>query len=167
MPTSPTIPPSCSPCSTSWQTRYRLRPLLAVVAGTPAATPATAAAIVGGTRGGIVLDVSPRTDTPAAVAEAVVELGDLLGYVRVPARELDTVRDPRPARHAPAPGARGDRRPADRRELLASRLDPTGHGRQRLGPDGRPTTGRPDDPLTRLTAWRAAVDELLRHPQAV
>ena len=49
--------------------RYRLRPLLAVVAGTPAATPAAAAAIVEGTRGGIVLDVSPRTDTPAAVAD--------------------------------------------------------------------------------------------------
>ena len=74
--------------------RYRLRPLLAVVAGTPAATPAAAAAIVEGTHGGIVLDVSPRTDSPAAVAETVVELGELLGYVRVPAHELGAATAP-------------------------------------------------------------------------
>ena len=74
--------------------RYRLRPLLAVVAGTPAATPAAAAAIVEGTHGGIVLDVSPSTDSPAAVAETVVELGELLGYVRVPAHELGAARAP-------------------------------------------------------------------------
>ena len=74
--------------------RYRLRPLLAVVAGTPAATPAAAAAIVDGTHGGIVLDVSPSTDSPAAVAETVVELGELLGYVRVPAHELGAATAP-------------------------------------------------------------------------
>ena len=92
--------------------RYRLRPLLAVVAGTPAATPAAAAAIVEGTRGGIVLDVSPRTDTPAAVAETVVDLGERLGYVRVPPTSW-VPRGPRVARHAAAAGARGDRRATD------------------------------------------------------
>ena len=109
--------------------RYRLRPLLAVVAGTPAATPAAAAAIVDGTHGGIVLDVSPRTDSPAAVAETVVELGELLGYVRVPAHELGAVSGAGPARHAPAAGAGGDRRAADR-------------GR-RARPPGRPGISHP------------------------
>ena len=94
--------------------RYRLRPLLAVVAGTPAATPAAAAAIVDGTHGGIVLDVSPSTDSPAAVAETVVELGELLGYVRVPAHELGAATAPGLLATLPAAGAGGDRRATDR-----------------------------------------------------
>jgi sugar phosphate isomerase/epimerase len=125
--------------------RYRLRPLLAVVPGTPAATLATAAAIVDGTRGGIVLDVSPHNSSPTDVEEAVVELGEKLGYVRVPARELDTDLTP---------------------GLLATLPPqvPVAIGDSASAPvtDAQPGA----DPLTRLTAWRAAVDVLLRHPQA-
>ena len=181
--------------------RYRLRPLLAVVAGTPAATPAAAAAIVDGTHGGIVLDVSPSTDSPAAVAETVVELGELLGYVRVPAHELGAatapgllatlppqvpvvIGEPPTAAAEPAhPAGPGISHPVRR----AGRITPARHlhpirrsGRispaRHLLPIRRP--GRPPhDPtaateqaeaeiLARLTAWRAAVDELLRHPAA-
>ncbi len=126
--------------------RYRLRPLLAVVPGTPAATPAMAAAIVDGTRGGIVLDVSPHTDTPATVEEAVVELGERLGYVRVPAHELDADTTPGLLATLPpqVPVAIGD----------TAGSSPASNGR---------VTG---DPLARLTAWRDAVDVLLRHPRA-
>ena len=182
--------------------RYRLRPLLAVVAATPAATPAAAAAIVEGTRGGIVLDVSPRTDTPAAVADAVVELGELLGYVRVPARELSSVAAPGLLATLPpqVPVAIGD--PPAAAEHLAAQGAPTRlHSRgapARTGAGGRQPaadahaattppaegTGAATDPqaegdphaegdaqaegdmLTRLTAWRTSVDELLRHPEA-
>ncbi len=149
--------------------RYRLRPLLAVVAGTPAATPAAAAAIVAGTRGGIVLDVSPRTDTPAAVAEAVVELGDLLGYVRVPARELGTVATPGLLATLPpqVPVAIGDPPPTAEPPHHAASTQPAAADSHSVPHGQAPPDGQaPDDPLTRLTAWRAAVDELLRHPQA-
>jgi hypothetical protein len=166
--------------------RYRLRPLLAVVAGTPAATPAAAAAIVEGTRGGIVLDVSPSTDSPAGVAETVVELGELLGYVRVPAHELGAATAPGllatlppqvpvvigepPTAASPAPAQpAGPGGPA----IPTPTADPGRPG------TSTPTGGQagPHDPtavteqaeaeiLARLTAWRAAVDELLRHPAA-
>jgi hypothetical protein len=165
--------------------RYRLRPLLAVVAGTPAATPAAAAAIVDGTHGGIVLDVSPSTDSPAAVAETVVELGELLGYVRVPAHELGA---------ATAPGLLATLPPqvpvviGEPPTAAAEPAHPAGPGislptgdqagsarRGTSTPSGDPAD--PHDPtaateqaeaeiLARLTAWRAAVDELLRHPAA-
>jgi hypothetical protein len=175
--------------------RYRLRPLLAVVAGTAAATPAAAAAIVDGTRGGIVLDVSPRTDTPAAVAEAVVELGDLLGYVRVPAHELGaatapgllatlppqvpvvigeppTAGAPQPAAST-APGAPAG--PADAAHPAASTDAAHPAPPTELAHAPAPTeSGHPPAPaeqaeaelLARLTAWRTAVDGLLRHPAA-
>ena len=133
--------------------RYRLRPLLAVVPGTPAATPADAAAIVGGTRGGVLLDVSPDRDRPSDVEEAVVELGERLGYVRVPARELDGRAAPGLLATLPpqVPVAIGD-------APHAAGAD--GHG-------GPPTAAADEnDQLERLTAWRAAVDVLLRHPQA-
>jgi hypothetical protein len=162
--------------------RYRLRPLLAVVAGTPAATPAAAAAIVEGTHGGIVLDVSLSTDTPAAVAEAVVELGELLGYVRVPAHELGSVAAPGllatlppqvpvvigepPAEGAPLPTASG---------ATASPAAP-GEPRRPAATEAPASPAGPAEPrrpaateaalLARLTAWRTAVDELLRHPAA-
>jgi len=176
--------------------RYRLRPLLAAVAGTPAATPAAAAAIVEGTRGGIVLDVSPSTDSPAAVAETVVELGELLGYVRVPAHELGGATAPgllatlppqvpvvigEPPAPVPAPAspvlstAPGTSAPSG---------DPAGPARPGIATSSADAAG-PHDPtaateqarvqaeeqaeaeiLARLTAWRAAVDELLRHPAA-
>ena len=124
---------------------YQLRPLLAVVPDTPAATPAMAAAIVGATRGGIVLDVSPRTDTASEVEEAVVELGARLGYVRVPARELDA---------AAAPGLLATLPP----QVPVAIGDTAGTS----APNGLEAS----DPLERLTAWRTAVDVLLRHPQA-
>jgi hypothetical protein len=47
----------------------------------------TALAVVDGTRGGVVLDVAP-TDDPDEVADLVVEAGEALGYVRVPAGAL-------------------------------------------------------------------------------
>ena len=61
---------------------------ITVVPGTPVATLDQARAVVAGTGGGIVLDVSPRTHTADRVDELVVELGPALGYVRVPAAEL-------------------------------------------------------------------------------
>jgi hypothetical protein len=128
--------------------RYRLRPLLAVVTGTPAATPAAAAAIVEGTRGGIVLDVSPLADTPAAVAETVVDLGERLGYVRVAAHELGA---------AAAPGLLATLPP---QVPVVIGEPPTAATSHHPGP----TDG--GDLLARLTAWRTAVDELLRHPSA-
>jgi len=91
-------------------------------------------------------DPSPRRDTADRVADTVVELGPLLGYVRVPARELDG---------AGAPG------------LLAT-----------LPPEvavaiGSAATDAPDEPgpvaddhVSRVVALRAAVDAMLRHPDA-
>jgi hypothetical protein len=67
---------------------YQLRPLITIVPDTPVATLAQARAVVAGTGGGIVLDVSPRRRTAAEVDELVLELGPDLGYVRVPAAEL-------------------------------------------------------------------------------
>ena len=135
--------------------RYRLRPLLAVVAGTPAATPAAAAAIVDGTHGGIVLDVSPSTDSPAAVAETVVELGELLGYVRVPAHELGAAAAPGLLATLPpqVPVAIGEPTTAAANHQPAAEAD-------------HPVAAGEGDLLARLTAWRTAVDELLRHPSA-
>lgn len=154
--------------------RYRLRPLLAVVAGTPAATPAAAAAIVEGTHGGIVLDVSPSADTPAAVADAVVELGELLGYVRVPAHELGAVTAPGLLATLPPqvpvvigePPTAGAHPPAAGAQAAP---DAPAADNQQGGPPGRATpAAAADEPdlLARLTAWRTAVDELLRHPAA-
>ena len=68
--------------------RYHLRPLLSPAAGTAVATLEQAIAIVDGTGGGVVLDIVPGRDDRAAVDEMVVELGELLGYVRVSARAL-------------------------------------------------------------------------------
>jgi hypothetical protein len=162
--------------------RYRLRPLLAVVAGTPAATPAAAAAIVEGTRGGIVLDVSLCTDTPAAVAETVVDLGERLGYVRVPAHELGAAAAPGllatlppqvPVVIGEPPAAAANHRPpaelhhpaasaeADHAATPAERHHPGAPGGLR-----DPAAPGEGDLLARLTAWRTAVDELLRHPSA-
>jgi hypothetical protein len=152
--------------------RYRLRPLLAVVAGTPAATPPAAAAIVEGTRGGIVLDVSPLADTPAAVAETVVDLGERLGYVRVPAHELGAAAAPGllatlppqvPVVIGEPPTASTTRQPAeaDQRDATAELHHPGAPGTSH-----HPGATDGGDLLARLTAWRTAVDELLRHPSA-
>jgi hypothetical protein len=157
-----------------------------VVAGTPAATPAAAAAIVEGTRGGIVLDVSPSTDSPAAVAETVVELGELLGYVRVPAHELGAATAPGLLATLPPqvpvvigePPTAASTAPAHPAGPGGPAISTASGGPGRPGPPsalGDPTG--PDDStaaaeqaeaeiLARLTAWRTAVDELLRHPAA-
>jgi hypothetical protein len=131
--------------------RYRLRPLLAVVPGTPVDRIERAVEIVAGTGGGVVLDVSPRRDDPAVVADTVVELGEALGYVRVPARELAQETDGAPA------GA----------GMLAT-----------LPPEiavaiGGTVADAPDTPgpiaadhVARAMALRAAVDAMLRHPDA-
>ncbi|QJY48947.1 hypothetical protein [Pseudonocardia broussonetiae] len=125
--------------------RYRLRPLMTVVPGSPVATLDRALAIVDGTTGGVVLDVSPGSQGPADVEELVVELGDALGYVRIPARELVD---------GGVPG------------LLAT-LPP--HVAVAIG--GAPT-GEPealhgvDAEVSRVAALREAVDVMLRHPRA-
>jgi hypothetical protein len=126
--------------------RYRLRPLITVVPGTPVATLERARAVIAGTDGGIVLDVSPRTQTPGQVDELVVELGAELGYVRVPAVEL-------------AEGGRPG--------LLAT-LPP-----QVAVAIGGSVSGEPEPPgtmgedrLAQARALRRAVDTMLRHPAA-
>lgn len=107
-----------------------------------------AAAAVGDTGGGVVVDVVPGRDDPTTVDETVVELGDLLGYVRVPAHALT---------HAAAPG------------LLAT-LPP--QVPVAIGAGGADDAPRPEVPtdvpaqIARATAMRAAVDAMLRHPHA-
>jgi len=129
--------------------RYRLRPLLAVVPGTPAGTVDQAIDVVGATRGGLVLDVSPQRQRADEVDEAVLGLGDQLGYVRLPAHELI-------ADHAAG--------------LLATLPPqvPVAIGEAPAVRDATTTAAGADsgDPLARLTALRAAVDALLRHPRA-
>ncbi len=90
--------------------RYHLRPLLSPAAGTAISSLEQAVAVIEGTDGGVVLDVVPGRDRPERIDETVVELGERLGYVRVPARDAGHDRRARPARHAPAAGSRGDRR---------------------------------------------------------
>ena len=125
--------------------RYRLRPLLSVVPGTSVADLERAVSVVDGTGGGVVLDVSPRRDEADRVADTVVELGDLLGYVRVPARELD------------GSGA----------GLLAT-LPPEVAvaigGTVADAPDAPGPIA--DDHVARVVALREAVDAMLRHPDA-
>jgi len=121
--------------------RYRLRPLLAVVAGTPAATPPAAAAIVEGTRGGIVL----------------------VGYVRVPAHELGDATAPGLLATLPpqVPVVIGEP-PAPVTAPTPPVLSTTPAGADDAG------AAQTDEAelRARLTAWRAAVDALLRHPAA-
>ena len=125
--------------------RYRLRPLLAVVPGTPVDRLERAVAVVTGTGGGVVLDVSPEHDDPAAVADTVVELGDLLGYVRVPARELGH----------PAAGLLATLPPEIAVAIGGTPAD---------APDAAgPIAG---DHVARVVALREAVDVMLRHPDA-
>jgi hypothetical protein len=127
--------------------RYRLRPLLSVVPGTPVADLERAVAVVGDTGGGVVLDVSPLRDEADRIADTVVELGDLLGYVRVAARELGG-----------AGAGRG---------MLAT-LPP--EIAVAIGGTVADAPGAPgpiaDDHVARVVALREAVDAMLRHPEA-
>jgi hypothetical protein len=132
--------------------RYHLRPLLSLAAGTSVATLEQAVATVEGTGGGVVLDVVPGRDTAAVVDETVVELGDRLGYVRIPARTLA---------HTAAPG------------LLATLPPqvPVAIGGAPAGPEAgvevdAEAPAPPVDPVARAAELRAAVDAMLRHPQA-
>jgi hypothetical protein len=126
--------------------RYRLRPLMTAVPGTPAATIDDAVAVVAGTGGGVVLDVpAGRYADADELDEHVVELGDLLGYVRVPARDLE----------------RGALPPS----LLAT-LPPQVPVAVGGAPDGGPDGSIDADHVRRARALRAAVDALLRHPGA-
>jgi hypothetical protein len=131
--------------------RFHLRPLLSVAPDTPVATLAQAVAAVEGTPGGVVLDVVPGRDTPAEVDQTVVELGDLLGYVRVPARAL-----PHPA----APGLLATLPPQV--PVAIGGLPGDGGAPSPAGPAG----DRTDAHVARAAALRAAVDAMLRHPRA-
>ena len=137
--------------------RYHLRPLLSPAAGTAVATLEQAAATVAGTGGGVVLDVVPGRDDAAAVDETIVELGDLLGYVRVPARALD---------HTVTPGLLATL-PPQVPIAIGGAPGSTATATQPIRHTDPGTTGL-DVPghIARATALRAAVDTLLRHPQA-
>lgn len=123
---------------------YHLRPLITVVPDSPIADRDRALEVVAGTTGGIVLDVAPSRHTAADVDEAVVELREALGYVRVPARELAVTAEP---------------------GLLATLPPqvPVAIGGAATGDPEAPA--EPDD-VGRVTAVRAAVDLMLRHPRA-
>jgi sugar phosphate isomerase/epimerase len=124
--------------------RYHLRPLLSPAAGTAVATLEQAIATVDGTGGGVVLDIVPVRDDRAAVDEMVVELGELLGYVRVSARALAHTAAPGLLATLPpqVPVALGGAEPG-----AGADLDVPGH-------------------IARAVALRDAVDAMLRHPQA-
>jgi hypothetical protein len=108
------------------------------------ATLEQAVATVDGTGGGVVLDVVPGRDDRATVDEQVVELGDLLGYVRVSARALADTAAPGLLATLPpqVPVALGGTEPG-----AGTELDVAGH-------------------IARASALREAVDAMLRHPQA-
>jgi sugar phosphate isomerase/epimerase len=132
--------------------RYHLRPLLSPATGTSVATLEQAVAVIDGTGGGVVLDVVPGRDDPERVDETVVELGERVGYVRVPARTLAATSAPGllatlppqiPVAIGGAPSTDATRRAPDE----SGNVDVEHH-------------------VARATALRAAVDALLRHPQA-
>ena len=124
--------------------RYHLRPLLSPAAGTAVATLEQAVAAVGGTGGGVVMDVVPGRDEPTTVDETVVELGSLLGYVRVPVHALT---------HAAASGLLATLPPQVPVAIGAGRV----HDAVLLDVPAQ---------IARATAMRAAVDAMLRHPHA-
>jgi hypothetical protein len=134
---------------------FRVRPLLVPAPGTAVPDVRTALAVVADGRGGVVLDVRPATDDVDEIADLVVEAGDALGYVRVPAGDL-----------------RPDMGPAT--SLLATLPPqvPVVVGTLGEAPESADPTD-PTDPAARvrdgavLAACRAGVDRLLVHPRAV
>lgn len=145
---------------------FRLRPLLVPAAGTTVITARAALEIVDGTRGGIVLDVSPSTADPDEVAQLIVDAGDALGYIRVPAAELRPEMGPATSLLATLPpqvpvviGSLGDVIPAGSPEVTSS--TPLDGGAAPLDPE---TLGRHG---AFLAGCRAGVDRLLVHPRAV
>lgn len=131
--------------------RYHLRPLLSLADGTAVATLEQAVATVDGTEGGVVLDVVPGRDSALQVDEAVVELGDRLGYVRVAARTLA---------HTGAPGLLATLPP----QVPVAIGDVAGES----GATDRSADAatEPAAHITRVAALRSAVDAMLRHPHA-
>lgn len=128
--------------------RYHLRPLITPTEGTAVASLEQAVAVVQGTGGGVVLDVEPGGDTPEGVDEAVLELGDRLGYVRVAAHLLaDT----------PVPGLLA---------TLPSQVPVAIGGPPEGAGAGSPAEVGGAGVVDRITALRGAVDALLRHPRA-
>ncbi|MFC5064779.1 hypothetical protein [Actinomycetospora atypica] len=132
---------------------FRVRPVLVPTPGTPVASPRDAIAAVAGSRAGIVLDVVPSTVDADEVAELLVEAGDALGYVRVPADELGVDMGAATSLLATLPpwvpvvvGAP--------REPLGRRPDPAD-----------PTSAARSGAF--LAACRAGVDRLLVHPRAL
>jgi hypothetical protein len=134
---------------------FRVRPLLVPAPGTAVPDVRTALAVVGDGRGGVVLDVRPATDDVDEIADLVVEAGDALGYVRVPAGGLAPDMGPATSLLATVPpqvpvviGTLGDAPAA-------------------------PAPTDPTDPAARvrdgavLAACRAGIDRLLVHPRAV
>ena len=93
----------------------------------------------------------------------MVELGELLGYVRVPAHELGAAAAPGLLATLPpqVPVVIGE----PPTTTTATAATPTANHRSRAEADhaAAPDEG---DLLARLTAWRIAVDEMLRHPSA-
>jgi hypothetical protein len=132
---------------------FRVRPVLVPTPDTPVASARDAIAAVAGTRAGIVLDVVPSTADADEIAELLVEAGDALGYVRVPADELGVDM-------------------GEATSLLAT-LPPWVP--VVVGTPRAPLARRPDlgDPISAaragafLAACRAGVDRLLVHPRAL
>jgi len=134
---------------------FRVRPLLVPAAGTAVPDVRTALAVVSDGRGGVVLDVRPATDDVDEIADLVVEAGDALGYVRVPAADL-----------------RPDMGPATSLLATVPPQVPVVVGTLGEAPS-TPEPADPRDPAARvrdvavLAAHRAGIDRLLVHPRAV
>ena len=127
--------------------RRAVRPLLVPMPGTAAGGVREAAEIVRGTRGGVVLDVRPRTADADEVAELIVELGDALGYVRVAAGELDVDMGPATSLLATLP--------LQVPLVIGSPAAAAGEA------------SAPVDDVEFLTRCRAGLDRLLIHPRAL
>lgn len=122
---------------------YRLRPLLASVPADRLDLVEDAVRVVAPTGGGVVLDVPVEGADPDDVAEALVELWEHLGYVRVDARALERVGDAAAGQLAELPPH-----------------VPVVLG----GDDGLGLIDR--DRLDRLVRLRRLVDGMLEHPRA-
>jgi len=122
---------------------YRLRPLLSSI---PVDRPdlfAEAISVVQLCGGGLVLDVPVHDSTEDLVSEAIAELWEYIGYVRVDARMLEL----------------DGEKAAGQLAVLPPHV-PVVIG----GDDGLGLLG--DDPLGRLERLRVLVDHMLEHPRA-
>ncbi len=122
---------------------YRLRALLSSIPVDRPDLYAHAAEIVGGSGGGLVLDVPVHSSSEELVSEAVADLWEHLGYVRVNARALE----------------KADAAAAGQLAVLPPHV-PVVIG----GDDGLGLLDH--EPVERLTRLRTAVDRMLEHPRA-